>query len=161
MFHHNKLMHGWIFLGLILGVVVTEALRAGPQKQPEDSSAQQHRHQQQQAEVLRRRNLQENLFQGKCGLNFGATEEACASLIATTTEVCDCYTFCGGELISCYDFGEPSAFKCSTGDAIAGCSRPEAEEEEGEGPDEDFGMIPDEDGMVADATNSTNTTILE
>lgn len=149
---------GLIVLSVILGA---EALRAG--KNNEDSPQQ----------VLRQRNLQDgdspvddslNLFVGQCGLTLGATDEACAALAATTTEVCDCYTFCDGELILCDSFGEPTAFKCTAEEVVAGCTGPIMAKEPEEDMGMDMGMEPEEDaGMLPDDTmvNATNTTFME
>ena len=137
-----KLVNALVGLGMIVGAA--EALRAG--KTTEDGSDGRGLERQLQEEGDLPFEDGQNLFGGKCGLTLGATDEACAALATTTTEVCDCYTFCNGELIACLGFGEASAFKCA-GDVVAGCSGPV------------MGMELDDDTMT-NTTNTTNTTLL-
>lgn len=133
-----------VLVGLWMIIGAAEALRAG--KTTEDGSGQER---QLQGESDLPFNLNnENPFGGQCGLTLGATDEACAALAVGTAEVCDCYTFCNGELISCLDFGESSAFKCA-GDVVAGCTGPIMTGD------------PDDDMPIDIVTNTTNTTLLD
>ena len=60
--------------------------------------------------------------QPQCSATPNNNPATCAALLANTTQDCDCYIFCNGEMSHCAAFDTEVDFSC-VGSTVAGCTK--------------------------------------